>query len=177
MTYDYYCVDCGNKLASDEINFDLADLLGIRVRSFDWSKSGDKGSSKLEKDEKGDFKKFVKRKTTQISAAKLMELADKRNIKLRHHTRTFMKVTLKDFLMLMGENEGGAGFAGEMRRTKYSDLQLALERLFSTRENREVAEKLIKEWKDALEARFQLSEDAAETITQELNQFVILKSF
>ena len=174
MTYDYYCVDCGNKLASDEINFDLADLLGIRVRSFDSSKSGDKGSSKLEKDEKGDFKKFVKRKTTQISAAKLMELADKRNIKLRHHTRTFMKVTLKDFLMLMGENEGGAVFAGEMRRTKYSDLQLALERLFSTRENREVAEKLIKEWKDALEARFQLSEDAAETITQELNQFVIL---
>lgn len=162
MTYKYYCVDCGNEIPGEEINFDLADLLGIRIGND--NSSVQRG---LERDEKGNFKNFVKRKTTQISARKLMALAEKHNVPLKHGVRSFLKITLKEFLTVMGENEGGEVLAQEMRSKKYSELREALELVFQTSENRIVEEKLIKDWLKILEERFHFNDEANSTIAQQ----------
>ena len=169
MAYNYYCVDCGNRFRRREISFDIADLLGIKVTGDSDSRGENSTGIVINKDENGDFKKFVKRRTTQISIEKLIDLAKKSKVELKHGVRSFMTVNLKEFLAIMGENIGKENQKGDvmsqlMRTYKYDQLKDALEEVFSSNENREVAEKLINNWKAALEARFQFSEDAEAAI-------------
>lgn len=172
MGYNYYCVDCGNEFDRREISFDLADLLGIKVMGEPASRFDNDADIVINRDEKGNFKKFVKRKTTQISVEELLELAKKSKIQLKHNTRSFMKVTLKDFLAVMGRNAGkekqqSSILEREMRNYKYGKLKEALSQVIGTKENEEVSEKLINEWVSALKARFQFDEDAQTAIMDE----------
>ena len=90
MGYNYYCVDCGNEFDRREISFDLADLLGIKVMGEPASRFDNDADIVINRDEKGNFKKFVKRKTTQISVEELLELAKKSKIQLKHNSFCFL---------------------------------------------------------------------------------------
>lgn len=170
MVHNYYCVDCGNKLRAEQISFDLADLLGIKIENID-SSTGKRKRSTVEILQSNEYEehKFVKSKTTQISVKKLRELAEKRGIQLSHRKKTFMRVTLMEFLRIMGENVGRDTDRGEilgevMAQYHKSELAEALEEVYGTNENTEVAQRMIRQWQAALENRFQLSLEAEKFI-------------
>ena len=170
MVHNYYCVDCGNKLRAEQISFDLADLLGIKIENIDSSTGNRKGSTvEILQSNEYEEHKFVKSKTTQISVKKLRELAEKRGIQLSHRKKTFMRVTLMEFLRIMGENVGRDTDRGEilgevMAQYHKSELAKALEEVYGTNENTDVAQRMIRQWQAALENRFQLSLEAEKFI-------------
>ena len=172
MVYNYYCVDCGKEFRASEISFDLADLLGIHVKNKSGSAEADKRMTRnLNQDEEYEEHKFVKGKITQLNVQKLWELAKKQNLNLVHGRRVFLRVTLMDFLKIMGENMGRESGRGELlgdTMIHYTRSQLfqALEEVFYTSENREVEQNIIRDWQNALLARFRLSVDAEKYINK-----------
>lgn len=134
MIFDYYCMDCGNKFSGEEINFDLAELLGLK---------GDNTSS------------VVGSKTTQISAQKLKELARKSGVKLEHNKRARITITLSELLEIMGENAGGKVLMNKMRSFTHSELNDAVYEVFSSSENQEVVDQLVYGYVNAINAHFE----------------------
>ena len=97
MIYDYYCVDCGNKIEGGKINFDLAEMIGLRTG-----------------DSKGVFGKH-----TQVSAGQLKGLAGACKQELVHGTKTRIEISLRAFLQIMGWNAGGAPLLVEQSDGSY----------------------------------------------------------
>lgn len=171
MVYNYYCVDCGNEFRASEISFDLADLIGIKIENTENLSSAGKesGTVEIHRSEEYEEHKFVKSKTTQISVNKLWELAKKQKITLAHGRKVFMRISLMDFLKIMGENVGRETGREEILRDAMihfpkSQLAAALEEVYGTNENREVADQMIRQWQAAIENRFQLSIGAEQFI-------------
>lgn len=132
MIYDYYCVDCGNKLKGAQIHFDLAELLGLR---------GTKGQ--------------MKSRMTQISSEELQKLASQSNTRLVHGKSCRIEITLLGLLRIMGENAGGEALKNTMETFTRSTLIDALSEVYSTTENQEVQGDLISSFRDALISRFE----------------------
>ena len=192
MIYDYYCVDCGNRFAAADICFDLAELLGIDIKVTD-SVANKKvtGKTSMYSLNTGPLKtlfesrsdsekknidgiegksKSAKSRLTQIHVTKLWELAQKKGVKLQHNKKVLLRITLMDFLKIMGENaekDSGKGtlLAEKMASYKLSELEDALGNVFSTRGSQSENEQMKKEWQDAIKTRFsQLSYRAEEFI-------------
>lgn len=136
MIYDYYCVDCGNKITERTekehvIRFDLAELLGLR---------GNDRSGQLRGGQ------------TQISADELKKLAKRSGAELVHGKRSKITITLREFLAYMVKNSGKS--VTEVDQFHYSTLMDLLSRVYRSTENVEVAEEKSKAYREALMSRF-----------------------
>ena len=158
MIHDYYCMDCGNRLKGEEIMFNLGEILGIKRTAG----TGDNGSGPEET-------ASLSERAMLISVDKLMEIARKNKVQLKHGERVMIRVTLRDFLTIMGSNVGRAQgrenmMAELMDRSKKSDLRQVLREVYSTGENAEVEDHLINAFRAQLETAFPLSEKAEKFI-------------
>ncbi|MDO4322289.1 MAG: hypothetical protein Q4C61_07150 [Lachnospiraceae bacterium] len=156
MIYDYYCVDCGRKFGGEEINFDLAEFLGLsgignnsvaekRNKQADAERSGTS---------KADSNSVVESRTTQISAERLAELAQYSGEKLVHGKPCRIEITLKELLEIMGENAGGQRMRNLMESYKFDELDRAIDRVFSTNENIRVADQMVQAYKTVMYNKF-----------------------
>lgn len=140
--YDYYCVDCGKKLGGEEICFNLADMLGLEG---------------------------IKPGLALVSYARLNELAGK-DIDLYQRKRQRIAVTLKSFLKILGKNLSKEQLGGsmsaevvkreterierEMELLKYSELELAMQKLIPSTAADKERQELTKKYVRDLEAHF-----------------------
>lgn len=150
MIYDYYCVDCGNKIEGGKINFDLAEMIGLRTG-----------------DSKGVFGKH-----TQVSAGQLKGLAGACKQELVHGTKTRIEISLRAFLQIMGWNAGGVELRQLMSSYQYNELADALVPLVRTGENDAAAQQLLNDYQRALKNKFifKTVKRADEQITEEERQ-------
>ncbi len=150
MIYDYYCVDCGNKIEGGKINFDLAEMIGLRTS-----------------DNSGVFGKH-----TQVSSGQLKGLAGACKQELVHGKRIKIEISLRSFLQIMGWNAGGVELRQLMASYQYRELSEALVPFIKTSENEEAAQQLINEYQRALKNKFifKVVKKANEQITEEERQ-------
>ena len=150
MIYDYYCVDCGNKIEGGKIKFDLAEMIGLKTG-----------------DNRVGFDKYA-----QVSVGQLKGLADACKQELVHGERTKIEISLRDFLQIMGWNAGGIERRQLMATYQYNELSEALEPFLKTGENEEGIETLLNDYQRALKNKFEfrMAKRADEKITEEERQ-------
>ena len=159
MIYDYYCMDCGNRFKGEEIRFDLGEILGFR---------GDSGV-RTDGDSSDGSTIHTNSKAMQISANQLIALAKKNGVELKHGQRSRLRVSLRDFLMIMGANVGREQNREKllvelMNKSKHSELRNVLREVYSTGESLEVEEQMINAFKAQIDTIFPLSEEAEKYI-------------
>lgn len=111
MIHDYYCVDCGRKHRGEEISFDLAEFLGLKNVI----------------DPTGSVSRV-----TLISVEKLKEFAERSGNPLQHGTPSKIRITLREFLMIMAENAGGTELKNQMLEYTRDELEDAVEDVIDT---------------------------------------------
>lgn len=150
MIYDYYCVDCGNKIEGGKISFDLAEMIGLRT-----SDSG------------GAFGKYA-----QVTDGQLRGVAGACKQTLVHDKKIKIEITLRSFLQIMGWNLGKAELREQMADFEYSELSDALSYFINTNENEEAAGQLINDYQRALKNKFifRPARKAGEPVAEEERQ-------
>ena len=111
MIHDYYCVDCGRKHRGEKISFDLTEFLGLKNVI----------------DPKGSVSRV-----TLISVEKLKEFAERSGNPLQHGTPSKIRITLREFLMIMAENAGGTELKNQMLEYTRDELEDAIEDVIDT---------------------------------------------
>ena len=155
MIYKYYCMDCGNHFNGEEIKFDLGEILGFR---------GDSSQRADAESPAGDMI-HTNSRAMQIGSNQLIALAKKNRVELKHGQRVKLRVSLRDFLMIMGANVGREQNREKllvelMNQSKHSDLRNVLREVYSTGESLEVEEQMIGAFKAQIDTIFPLSEEA-----------------
>ena len=156
MIYDYYCVDCGNKLEGTQISFDLGQFLGLST--FSGSES-------------------ARSKATRITAEQLKTLARNSGTELKHGQKVEITLTLRGFLDIIGQNSKDPGLRELIRTITYERESLieVIKEMIDTGENPEVLDGLALQYYNALKSRFEPKNQ--ETDEDKLNPAKYVSSF
>ncbi len=132
MVYDYYCVNCGNKMHAGEIKFDLAELIGLR-----------------------DPSKTTADKISLVSPNVLLANIERSGGKLVHKQPCKVEFPLNIYLGILGQNSDRPNVdMQKIMMYSYDELEEAVGLIFSSNENREAAQQKINEYVAELESHF-----------------------
>ncbi len=141
MVYQYYCVDCGHKLAGHEISFDLFEILEISNVS-------------------------ARNKYTKISSKKIIEwIQNGTSRRIESKKKYTVTLSLYQFMEILKEN---MGIPSKAESDKYSDDELEglLNKMYKTEEmgNLESVEKRIEECYSEIRGMFGINDKNANKI-------------